>query len=289
MAPEFRERVNDGAGGDKLDFVGGKRNLIAQKSEDVAIGKLDKETVGALRRDTIAAMRRDGFPLVHWSARSKYVLHLYELTDELDADVDIRTAGKEGAKRLEWISRSQLGDARFQKVEIHEFAVDMVQSIIECNVMGKLEALFDVARRGNRSSDPVPQAPSSTFDVLSALRITAKAARPDSAPLPASPSWRQMMDAVGKLHASDADKLRLRFHPDRLQRELGRVSTTREMEAATKAMQLVNLLLGDPAGERSAMAALAELQVLVRPEPASDAAEEELADLLNKVRIGKAA
>eukprot|EP00961_Rhodomonas_salina_P046510 624129-Rhodomonas_salina.1 len=59
MAHEFRN------GGDQLNFLGGKRNLMQVLPLDVAVKKLDMETGGVLHHTTLQQVRAPGgCPLV---------------------------------------------------------------------------------------------------------------------------------------------------------------------------------------------------------------------------------
>lgn len=113
MAREMRRDSED-----KLNFLGGKRAIKSSTAAAVAIAKLKSETGGMLQPRTLQNMNgrrvgfgvsgKESFPFVHWGAASKYALFMWELTDPLDICVDIRSTGVEGAKRLEWVSRSDL-------------------------------------------------------------------------------------------------------------------------------------------------------------------------------------
>ena len=105
---ECREATEDSSGGDKLNFLGGKRlSKHISSAPEVALSHLKKETGGCLSNVTLRSMRLGGFPLVLWSAESKYALFIFEITTELDFDVDVKAAGVAGARRLEWWSRDQ--------------------------------------------------------------------------------------------------------------------------------------------------------------------------------------
>ena len=81
MARELRDRdaQRDERGGDKLNFLGGKRLGVSESAISVAVRKIDLETGGKLSRSTIAKMK-PGFSFVHWNFESKFVLYLFELT-----------------------------------------------------------------------------------------------------------------------------------------------------------------------------------------------------------------
>ncbi|KAJ1482866.1 hypothetical protein T484DRAFT_1896997 [Baffinella frigidus] len=127
MAREYRERGR--SGGDLLNFLGGKRLAKSEDAVSVAIRKINLETGGQLSPATLARMQR-GFPLVYWSAESKYVLYLWELKSTSDLEVDVSCMGVRGSKRLEWTSRDDLYKARFASVELHRFAAEMLSQII---------------------------------------------------------------------------------------------------------------------------------------------------------------
>ena len=296
LAREWR-----GDKGDRLNFLGGKRRVKATTATEVAVAKLYAETGGQLLPATMRAVRDHGFHMVHWGARSKYVLFLHELCAEGDMELDVRCAGVTGAKRLEWVPRAQLRNATFVRAELHEFAAEMLRDVQDCRVLDQLEALFDCAGRAAGAdsgadaaaeSVPVVATHAATFDVLEALRACAVAARPDDVPLPVRPDWRHLLDLTTQLHKTDIKKLRLRFHPDSLQRMLGRAPTEKEGTMATNAMQVLNLLFAETADAASSsgtgMAMLAELDGLRCPAAQSAHAsndDDDLAAMLARVRV----
>uniref|UniRef100_A0A7S1FKV0 Uncharacterized protein n=1 Tax=Noctiluca scintillans TaxID=2966 RepID=A0A7S1FKV0_NOCSC len=271
MAREFRNCH------DKLNFLGGKRNLLQAHPLSVAVDKLDSETGRALHRTTLHQVRTPGgCPLVLWSPESKYVLYLFELSaDSPDAEIDVQAAGTFGAKRLEWVRRADLQNERFLRVELHDFSVMMLRDIAACGVLAQLEELFDAAsiKLGGISpvvtpveglTEPLPES-AQHFDVVAALGIAAGAARPGAPGLPPKPSWSQLIAVKGQLHSQDIKKLRLRFHPDRLPRFLDRDPSPAEQEMSTKAMQILNLLFGDTPERdaESGKTTIAELATLI--------------------------
>ena len=114
--PPSRER-----GGDKLNFLGGKRNKLETEALMCAVDKVHQETAGQLPPATVAEMRK-GCPLVCWSSESKYVLFVHELIGEDDYEVDVRCAGLPGAKRLEWVTRAEVLSIAWVKQEMHPYA-----------------------------------------------------------------------------------------------------------------------------------------------------------------------
>ena len=132
---EFLLAREDRAGfGVRLNFIGGKRLSRGETAAGTAIRKVEVETGGALDSATVRRMtpsERSGFALVHWSAKSKYALFLYELTSPNDVDVDVRSAGREGAKRLEWVPRAKLYDPGFVEREVHRYAAEMLRGLQE--------------------------------------------------------------------------------------------------------------------------------------------------------------
>ena len=95
MAREYRAKGT--SGGDLLNFLGGKRQAKSESAVSVAIRKINLETGGQLSPATLARMQ-SGFPLVYWSAESKYVLYLWELKSSRDMEVDVSCMGVRGSK-----------------------------------------------------------------------------------------------------------------------------------------------------------------------------------------------
>jgi hypothetical protein len=296
MAREYRP-VSDDCGGDKLNFLGGKRRKKSSTAISVAVDKLNQETGGQLSPGTRARMLEPrGCPLVCWSAESKYVLYLFELTEENDREIDVRCAGLgiEGVKRLEWVSSRQLLDSEFVRSEMHLYAAEMLNEVIRCNVLSRIEDIFDVAIRSAATACEAAKkaADKSTdfFDVIGALRSSMVTARPDEPAMKKQPSYRDIMQAVRVLSKEDLEKLKLRFHPSRLTRALGRTPTESESAMSTKAMQLLNTL--STPNEASTMALVAELESL-RAAPAGSGgatpAVDELAAELASIKLSAAA
>ena len=147
LAREYRSHNRD-RGGDKLNFLGGKRLKKETDALTCAVDKVCAETGTQLAPVTVARMR-DGSScsLMCWSSKSKYVLFFFELVSEDDCEIDVRCAGIEsaGVKRLEWIKRGQLMTASWIREEMHSFAGEMLEEVISCNALAHLEDLFDTA------------------------------------------------------------------------------------------------------------------------------------------------
>jgi hypothetical protein len=306
FAREYREPSDDNVGGDKLDFLGGKRNARIAIALDVAVDKLDQETARCLSRGAIARMRaKRGCPIVVWSPGSKFALYQHEFTCTDDKDVDIRCAGVRGAKRLEWVSRAQLRNDVFVRLELHSFAATTLREIDDAGVLDALERVFDAGTAAAIASN-VPIVPTvlepSRFDVVAALREAALAARPGTSVLPIAPCWADFMRALGVLHKTDIRKLQLRFHPDRLMRELGREPSLKEIALGNKAMTFLNALFEKPPNElcvlneakmlkaeiaaaERVLAAAAAHEAAVPPSSGGSGGAEDLAELLSSLRM----
>ena len=116
MARELRTPNYTTKTEDRLNFLGGKRLRRTEEPLQVALKKVDQETGGKLSHQVKENMKKP--PLVHFSSSSKYVLYLVEV--ESDCDVDIRCAGlrRDGVKRLEWVSRTDLYSTAFVSNEV---------------------------------------------------------------------------------------------------------------------------------------------------------------------------
>ena len=243
MAREYRD------GGDRLNFLGGKRLRKAESAIDVALKKVNMESGRQLSRDALEGMKHP--PLVHWSGRSsKYALFLYEVTSWRDCEVDVLAAGlrDEGVKRLEWVSCQNLKSASFIQRHLHDFATDMVQALSDpsCDVLGNIEELFETAKTAGEANkvkkDDTQENVPFDFDVIAAIMSTANLARGISTT--GNLTWGNIADAVQSLlHTNDIRKLQLKYHPDRLGRQLERDPTDLEKQASTKATQILNRVL----------------------------------------------
>ena len=242
MAREYRDD------GDLLNFLGGKRLRKAESAIEVALKKVNMESGRQLSRDALEGMKHA--PLVHWSGRwaSKYALFLYEVTSWRDCEVDVLAAGlrDEGVKRLEWVSCKNLKEPSFIHRQLHSFATDMVQALSDptCDVLANIEELFETAKTAGEASkvtDDTQEKVPFDFDVIAAITSSASLARNFSTT--GNLNWGNIADAVQSLHNNDIRKLRLKYHPDRLGRQLGRDPTSLEKEASTKATQILNRIL----------------------------------------------
>jgi hypothetical protein len=241
MAREYRD--DD----DLLNFLGGKRLRKTESAIEVALEKVNMESGRQLSPDALEGMKHA--PLVHWSGRSsKYALFLYEVTSWRDCEVDVLAAGlrDEGVKRLEWVSCENLKSPSFIRRQLHSFATEMVQALSDptCDVLDNIEELFETAKTAGEASkgtDDTQEKVSFDFDVIAAITSSASLARNFS--ITGNLNWGNIADAVQSLHKNDINKLRLKYHPDRLGRQLGRDPTSLEEEASTKATQILNRIL----------------------------------------------
>jgi 8-oxo-dGTP pyrophosphatase MutT (NUDIX family) len=151
LAREVRKRGQ--VGGDKLNFLGGKRLKESTDPLTCAVDKVYEETAGQLSPATMERMR-GGCPLVCWSSESKYVFFLFELVGEEDCDVDNRCSDQVGALRLEWATRKELLDRGWAHREMHRYATGMLRQLTDCHIMDHLEELFDAAPAPSSSKEP---------------------------------------------------------------------------------------------------------------------------------------
>lgn len=264
LAREYRPKSRD-TGGDKLNFLGGKRLKKETEALTCAVDKVHQETSGQLSPATIAHMR-DGCPLVCWSSESKYALFLFELVGESDRGVDVRCTGLSGAKRLEWLTRKELLDSAWTRRELHPYALEMLQQLTSCSIMRRLEDLFDVAAASPNSpavasasdealnSGKTPAQVAQHFDITSSIRTCLEAALPDHVlQLSLKPSYTQLVNAVQAIPKRDMNKLRLRYHPDHLTRILDRPPLKEESELSTSVMQILNGLVDVASGSEKAV------------------------------------
>jgi hypothetical protein len=242
MAREYRHES------DLLNFLGGKRLRKSESAIEVALKKVNMESGRQLSRDALEGMKHA--PLVHWSGRSasKYALFLYEVTSWRDCEVDVLAAGlrQEGVKRLEWVSCQELKSTSFMDLELHDFAKEMVQALSDptCDVLANIEELFETAKTAGEASkvkDDTQEKTQFDFDVIAALTSSANLAKGFSTT--GNLTWGNIADAVKSLHNNDIRKLRLKYHPDRLGRQLERDPTELEKKASTKATQILNRIL----------------------------------------------
>ncbi|KAL3908274.1 MAG: hypothetical protein SGILL_008544 [Bacillariaceae sp.] len=252
LTREYRN-PNQDRGGDKLNFLGGKRLKRETDALSCAVDKIDQESAGMLGRATLVHMR-EGCPIVCWSSDSKYVLFVYELVGVDDCEIDIRCAGLSGAKRLEWATRRELMSSLWRRQEMHPFAIEILERLTTCSIMKHLEELFDVAyappsaRKPPQEDEEENEAVARHFDVAGAIRATLEVARPESRllnspPMVESYSYIWLQAAVQDTPRRDQKKLCLRFHPDRLSRALQHPPSDEESSMATRAMQVLNGLI----------------------------------------------
>ena len=230
---------------DKLCFLGGKRLMSSETALDVAVRRARKET-GMLLHDG-SKLRERALPLVYWDGQNKYVYFFIEITAELDIDIDWRCAGIDGAHRLEWVGMSQLLSEPWVRDEIHFYAASSVLGLKREGVLQRLMDIFDAANAIAETAtkeivDNVEISDSDTspavkfdFDVVSAI-LTAAQLRDGQARPPA-----HVVEALHSLPKSDVRKLQLRFHPDKLGKQLApREASAEEKTLSTAAFQLFN-------------------------------------------------
>ena len=229
MAREYRH------GNDLLNFLGGKRLREDMKAIECATNKVDSETGHQLSKDSLDEIKSPGgCPLVVWSCESKYVLFIFEVTNEGDKDIDIRALGIRGkhVKRLEWITRSELRDEKFISAEIHEYTFDLIRELILNERLNFFERLFEVCKAKKPNNKEVPsmnQTKHHYFDVISNISQVAAIACPDNPPLTNSATWDELRQTVESLHFNDIQKLQRKFDPNCFSRYVNREPTTEEM------------------------------------------------------------
>ena len=300
LAREYRVPSRD-RGGDCLNFLGGKRLRKGTTPLDCAVDKVQKETGGQLSPATMVHMRKD-CPLVCWSSYSKNVLFVFEMVGSNDYDVDVRCAGLSvpGVQRLEWVTRKEITNPSWVGEQMHLFASEILQQLLNCNIMNHLEVLFDVGVKTSSPCDPIlgegilPEELDLHFDLVDAIRSSVVLARPDRVPCP-NPLFSDLKSMVADIPSSDKKKLKRRFHPDRISQVLGRVPTSVETHMSTIVMQALNGLCdveGDAEGSsRDIMANIEKLNKLcgeallrhVGKEVLSD--EEKLEEILSRLSM----
>ena len=248
LAREYRPVSRD-TGGDKLNFLGGKRLKREVNALTCAVDKATNE-MGEQLSPVTTTLMREGCPLVCWSSDSKYALFLFELVGENDCEVDVRCAGMPNTKRLEWATRQELLERAWTRQQMHPFSIEMIEQLSSCGIMTHLEELFDVAYAAP-TLEPSPREGLSAaevaehFDIVGAIRSSLESARPDSplrlASLP--PTYTQLRAAAQATPRCDQKKLCLRFHPDRVLRVLGHPPSKEEASIAHCTMQILNGLI----------------------------------------------
>ena len=294
--PEFllsRELKKDDRTGldDRLCFLGGKRLTRLETALEVAVRRARKETGMLLHNGS--KLNERALPLVYWEGQSKYVYFFIELTAELDLDIDWRCAGIEGAHRLEWVGMSQLLDVTWVREEVHFYAAQSVLNLQNEGVLQRLMDIFDTAvaattTRGVKTDVPditdsgAPPATKFDFDVVSAILTAARLRDEQSRP----PS--RVVEALRSLPKVDVRKLQLRFHPDKLEKQLASRGATEEEKAlSTAAFQLFNNIAD---ADRKVPELVKEFEgeimkykaPLVKEDPSSDATAE-IAELLKEI------
>ncbi|KAG1670378.1 hypothetical protein FOA52_000138 [Chlamydomonas sp. UWO 241] len=212
MAREFRTPA-----GDLLNFLGGKWTRRAQSAVGVAAAKADVASGGKLARETVARLERS--VLVQFCPHSN------------------------GRQRLEWIPLTDLRNGAFVRAEL----LEDLQSPSSGDILANLPKLL-----ASMEPPPPPVAPSRTdaqkhdFDVVAAIKASAAAARPENREFQGGRQgkWPQQLSdiarCVGAIPKIDLRKLRLRFHPDKLQVQLCREPSDEERTLAGIAMRLLN-------------------------------------------------
>lgn len=261
LAREYREPDQNRTGGDRLNFLGGKRLRKETKSINCAVDKVNEETGRKLSLETLEQMRQE-CPLVCWDEKSKYVLYLFNLVRSDDKDIDFRCAGLPvaGVKRLEWIKRDNLLDEYWVKDQFHEFASDLLQEMVACDVMDSLEDFLDESslKFDDLSPKMTKKEVIEHFDILGALKSALAIANPNV-------RFRESPSSLIKhapLFQNDIEKIKVRIGPDRLQNMFHRDPTQEEISLSTKAMQILEELSKENPSDLELRTFLGEFHVL---------------------------
>lgn len=251
LAREWRKGSDDNGGGDKLNFLGGKRLKKETTALTCAVSKFLSETGGCVPSQTVEELRQ-GCPLVCWSKHTKYALFVFEFSNEDDFDISCVGVDKEGVKRLEWVKRSSIIDEVWSLENMHSFALNTMHELLDCNVMQHLESVFDI---GSKTHSPEIETTNiaikmkSTYDPIKLLRAVGKHARPDLPSLPKNPKLHELNKIASCIPSDTLDKLRLKLNPDRLSKLIKRSPTEEELRVPLVATSLLNMVLAGDANE----------------------------------------
>ena len=245
LAREWRGGSNDNIGGDKLNFLGGKRLKKETTALECAVSKFLSETGGCIPSNTVEDMR-EGCPLVCWSSHTKYALFFFEFSHEDDFDISCVGLDNDGVKRLEWAKRSSIISEVWSLENMHSFALTTMHELLDCNVMQLLESIFDI---GSKAHSPKTETANialklkKTYTPIKLLRVVGKHARPDLPSLPENPKLYELKKISSYIPSNTLDKLRLKLCPDRLQKLIKRSPTEKELRVPLLATTLLNIVV----------------------------------------------
>jgi hypothetical protein len=141
----------------------------------------------------------------------------------------------------------------FTRNELHVFAAQMVMDLGNpaCDVLGRLRQLLDsVKGEAPVSNYERPEKAivrdADLFDIPKALGTALAAAKPDTHQFrhgQVPTDWPRLKSMILALPKKDLDKLRLKFLPERLSRQLKRVPTNEEQELSALTMQVLNSVI----------------------------------------------
>lgn len=150
----------------------------------------------------------------------------------------------EGTHRLEWVGMSQLLDSAWVRDEIHAYAASSVLGLQQEGVLQRLMEIFDTAAaatipeiKAEKVQLPDVLATKFDFDVVSAILVAAR--------LRDGRAWTSahVAEAFRALPKADLRKLQLRFHPDKLEKQIGsRAASDEEKVLSTACFQLFNMI-----------------------------------------------
>lgn len=255
LAREWREASTDSEGGDKLNFLGGKRWKKDITPLTCAIDRFLIETGGRLSSDTIEELQQ-GCPLACWSKHSKYVLFFFELSHDVELGVNSTGQSRwsaldqdEDVKRVEWVKRSCIINEAWSLENMHNFALKTVHELLECNVMQHLESISDVASKSqnqdltNKDDDDIIVKMRKIYDPIQLLRAAGKIAAPDLDSVPENPKLHQLKNLVTHIPSHKMENIRLKLNPDRLSKIIKREPSEKELRIPVRATELLNMII----------------------------------------------
>jgi len=258
FAREFRKASSDNRGGELLNFLGGKRREEKIDPLTCAIDKFVIETGGCIDPRTIESMRI-GNPIVCWSSNSKYVLYIFELDECFDMNTCSIDITKGEVKKLEWVKGTSITEVRHAQTLMHDFSMETLVQLLDCNIIQHMEALFEVAMivdqpfiedYAAKAHEKVTADMNAHYDLVRLLNGVKTAYMPT---LSNTPSFKELQSYIKEIPVNNIEKLKSKMHPDWLQRILKRAPQEDDLCLVMKATEVLNMLITGGNNEKEVM------------------------------------
>ena len=164
---------------------------------------------------------------------------------------------KKGAHNSSWVEE-----------QMHLFAWEILQQLLNCNIMHHLELLVDVAVKKSSQCNPglvkgiSPEELNSYFDIVNAICSAVALVLPNQVSSCSNPLFSDLKSMIAAIPSNDMIKLKLFFHPDCISQVLCCVPTNAKAHMSTICMETLNGLCDVEGLSTNVMSKIEELDKL---------------------------